>query len=65
MPVGAAIANQSQLFLPSSHYLHSLAPVSTNRPLYEYVNQLDYYFSISRHCSDTGMGEKGAMLNEA
>ena len=55
MPMGAIIANQSQIFLPSNHYLHSLAPVSTTRPLYEYVNQLDYYFSISRYCSDTGI----------
>ena len=55
MPMGAIIANPSQIFLPSNHYLHSLAPVSTTRPLYEYVNQLDYYFSISRYCSDTGI----------
>ena len=52
MSIGAIIANQSQLSLPSRHCLHSLAPVSTNRPLYEYVNQFDYYFSISRYCSD-------------
>ena len=55
MLMGAIIANQSQLSLPSRHCLHSLAPVSTNRPLYEYVNQLDYYFSISQYCSGTGI----------